>query len=66
MKTTLKLIGEYLAVIGLAFMLWDNINAPHALLLESSPSRPPWVSWIAFVVTETGTIIYIAANHVPS
>ncbi len=59
----LKLIGQVCAVIGVIFLFFDNLYAPDALILSSSPSRPFWLSWASWGITALGTIVYIVADR---
>ena len=59
----LKLIGQVCAVIGIVLLFFDNLFEPHCLLLQSSPSKPTWLSWAIWCITAFGTISYIGAEY---
>jgi hypothetical protein len=58
----LKIYGQLCAAVGVILLFFDNISAPDVLVLESSPSRPSWLSWAIFAITAIGTTVYIVGN----
>lgn len=54
-----KLVAGTLVVVGVVLGLLNQLLAPSALILESSPNRPKWMPWAAWAVPSFSALIYL-------
>jgi type VI protein secretion system component VasK len=59
-----KLVAATLVVVGAFLSFLDLRYAPHHLLLQSSPQRPPWLSWAAWAMPTASALLYIILDVV--
>jgi hypothetical protein len=61
----LKILAAILVGIGVVLAFLDIKYRPHGLLLESSPTRPTWLSaWLCWAVTSLAAILYIVLDWI--
>lgn len=57
-----KTIAGTLVIVGILISFYNLKNAPHRLLLESSPKQPAWLPWLGWAVTSVSAILYIGLD----
>ena len=66
MLTELKIAAATLVVVGIVVGFINIRYAPHTLLLESSPNRPWWLPWVAWLLSSLSAAFYIVLDFMAS
>ncbi len=58
----LKIVAATLTVLGIILSFLNLLYTPHVLVLESSPTQPPWFPWVSWIILSLGPIVYIIVD----
>ena len=65
LKRNLKLIAGIVALLGLAFELFELLYEPDTIVVESSSLYPDWFKFIRWSLTAGAVVVYFVVDNLP-